>query len=375
VLVVDDSHFVRRALVRLLGSDPRIQVVSAAASGADAVDEAVRLVPDVVTLDVEMPGMDGLATLDALMRRRPTPVVMVSAHTAEGAQVTLRALARGAVDFVAKPGGAVSMDLGTLRDELIAKVLAAARAHAHAGRPVRRSSARNPARVAPGGDDSPARPEPSPRSCCVAIGSSTGGVMALQAALGGLPQRPGAPIVVAQHMPALFTGPLAELLREATGLPAREARDGEMLAPDTIYVAPGGFHTTVAREAGRRGPVRLRVSPEPAQIALRPSVNQLFTSVARVYGPGTVAVILTGMGNDGTEGLRAVKAGGGVTLAQDESTSVVYGMPGSAVRAGLADVVAPVGRMGEEIVRALGASVRRDDGRTDAVRGRAPLER
>jgi two-component system chemotaxis response regulator CheB len=349
VLVVDDSHFVRRALARLLASDARVEVVGDAASGVEAVDRVVALEPDVVTLDVEMPGMDGLATLDALMHRRPTPVIMVSAHTAAGAQVTLRALSRGAVDCVAKPGGPVSMDLGTLREELIAKVLVAAVSHPRGGRtavPAGERAASTPPRR--GGASAGGL-----RGRAVAIGASTGGVMALQLVLAGLPVGTRVPIFVAQHMPRLFTAPLAEMLGEAARLPAREARDGEPVQPGEVYVAPGGMHLTVVRDARTRE-VGLRVSPDPADAPLRPSVDLLFASVARAYGEGAVGVVLTGMGSDGTEGLAAIKRAGGVAVVQDETTSVVYGMPGSAVRAGLADVVAPVGRIGEEIARAVG---------------------
>ncbi len=372
VLVVDDSHFVRRALTRLLASDPRVVVAGTAAGGAEALEQVTELAPDVVTLDVEMPGLDGIATLDALMLRRPTPVIMVSAHTAAGAQVTLRALVRGAVDFVAKPGGPVSMDLTALRDELIAKVLAAA-GHRHGadGSGTVRAAARP--HVVPSAGTGPAG-----AGRAVAIGASTGGVMALQATLAGLPRGLGVPIFIAQHMPPLFTAALAETLRESTGLPVYEAGDGEPVRPGRVYVAPGGRHLTVERPAdrlarherradgsprgggrtGRGAEVRLRVSSEPASLVLRPSVNRLFASVAEVYGAGAVGVVLTGMGSDGTEGLAALKRAGGVGVVQDEATSVVYGMPGSAVRAGLADVVAPVGRIGEEIARALGFELR-----------------
>lgn len=352
VLVVDDSHFVRRALARLLASDPRVVVVGEAADGDAALDRLLALEPDVVTLDVEMPGQDGLATLEAIMRRRPTPVLMVSARTAAGAHVTLRALARGAVDFVTKPDGSVSMSLGALRDELIAKVLAAAGARRRPLRPpieIRRDRVSRPPEVRV--------PRQAPR-CGVAIGASTGGVMALQVVLGKLPVPLEVPIFVAQHMPAHFTAAFARLLEDSTGLPAKEAQDGEPVRPGWVYVAPGGRHLTVVARGRGAFEARLCVSDEPAAITLRPSVNRLFESVARVYGAGTVAVVLTGMGNDGTDGLAAVKAAGGIALCQDESTSVVYGMPGSAVRAGLADVVAPVGRLGEEIGRALDALAR-----------------
>ncbi len=367
VLVVDDSHFVRRALARLLAADPRVVVAGEAATGAEAIERAVALAPDVVTLDVEMPGMDGLTTLDALMRRQPTPVIMVSAHTVAGAQVTLRALARGAVDFVAKPDGSVSMDLAARREELVGKVLAAAasrsrRSEGPAG-PPRGGHPKEPAAPsAPSAARSPRGAEgfpgwsgpPRMKRRAVAIGASTGGVMALRAVLSGLPGALGVPIFVAQHMPALFTVPLAEMLGEVAGVPAHEARNGEPVEPDRVYVAPGGMHLALVSPGARGGEIRLQVSGEPAAITLRPSVNLLFASVARVYGAGAVGVVLTGMGSDGTEGLAAMKAAGGVGVVQDEATSVVFGMPGSAVRAGLADVVAPVDRIGEAIARALG---------------------
>jgi two-component system chemotaxis response regulator CheB len=250
------------------------------------------------------------------------------------------------------------MDLGALRDELIAKVLAAASAR---GKPLRPPI--DGRRGSHGARPRASRPTEAPVGRRggrrgVAIGASTGGVMALQTLLRGLPAPLGVPVFVAQHMPAHFTGPLAELLEDSTGVPAREARDGEPAEPGWVYVAPGGRHlTVVAPRPGGEG-ARLCVSDDPAAVTLRPSVNRLFESVARVYGAGTVAVVLTGMGNDGTEGLAAVKAAGGLGLCQDELTSAVYGMPGSAVKAGLADVVAPVGRLGEEIGRALAAVLR-----------------
>lgn len=359
VLVVDDSHFVRRALTRLLASDPRVAVVGEAADGGEALERLLSLEPDVVTLDVEMPGQDGLAALEAIMRRRPTPVIMVSALTAAGAQVTLKALARGAVDVVAKPDGSVSMGLGAVRDEIVSKVVAAGRGAERMAAPAAPAAAPAP----PAGLPSRAGEAWPAAGRAVAIGASTGGVMALQAVLARLRAPLAAPVLVAQHMPPLFTAPLAELLRDSAGVDAREGRDGDRVAAGCVYIAPGGRHMTVVPGHGSRREVRLRVSADPAGITLRPSVDLLFASVARVYGAGAVGVVLTGMGNDGTEGLAALKAAGGVGLCQDEATSVVYGMPGSAVRAGLADVVAPLARLGEEIERAL-ASGRQPIGTT-----------
>jgi two-component system chemotaxis response regulator CheB len=310
-LVVDDSALMRRLISDLLTSSGRIEVVGVARDGREAVAQALKLRPDVITVDVAMPGVSGLDALPAILSVHEAPVVMVSALTQEGADVTLKALELGAVDFHPKPGKDQLAAMRAEGERLVAKLLEAAQ-----GRVLRPRRAVVPPRAT-------ALP-PGEAAGCIAIGISTGGPQALARVLPLLrPDSP--PIVIVQHMPAPFTGVFAQRLDRTSPLDVREATDGEILGPGRVLIAPGGRHMSLI---GRAGQARAVLSPpdEPSVSGHRPSVDVLFRSVARIYGPSAVGVIMTGMGRDGVEGCIAIRDAGGVTLGQDEATSVVYGM-------------------------------------------------
>ncbi|WP_337174102.1 chemotaxis response regulator protein-glutamate methylesterase [Paludisphaera sp.] len=324
VLVVDDSALMRRLLSDVLNSSGRIEVVGVARDGREAVAQTAKLRPDVVTLDVAMPDVSGLDALPAILAVHESPVVMVSALTQEGADVTLKALELGAVDFHPKPASGQLADMRAEGERLVAKILDAAQGRVM--RPRRATSAAPPASsrglaVPPGG-----------AAGCVAIGISTGGPQALAAVL-PLIRPPTPPIVIVQHMPAQFTGVFAKRLDRSSALDVKEAADGDLVEPNRVLIAPGGRHLTVV---GRAGNVRAAISSpdDPPVSGHRPSVDVLFRSVARAFGPAAVGVVMTGMGRDGVNGCGAILEAGGVTLGQDEATSVVYGMNKAAFLAG-----------------------------------------
>jgi two-component system chemotaxis response regulator CheB len=333
VLVIDDSAFVRKAIQRMLSGVPDIRVVGTAANGEEGLAQARELEPDVVTLDVKMPKMGGLETLERLMAERPVPVLLMSTLTQEGAEVTLRGLELGAMDFVDK-SSVQPMSMLSLAEELIGKIRAL-----------------GVARVRPRPHAAPPRPrERTEAAEVVVVAASTGGPTALQAMVAGLPAGFGAAVLVVQHIPRGFTKSLAERLDARSAIPVREARDGDPVGPGAVLVAPAGIHTRLVRRAGT---VQVSLDEEPRDALHRPSADVLMTSAALVYGPRVVGVVLTGMGADGTDGLRAIRAAGGRTLAESEETCVIYGMPKSAVDAGVVDRLAPLDRMAEEILAAV----------------------
>jgi len=326
VLVADDSPTARALIAAILGSDPEIEVVGEARDGVEAVDLTGRLRPDLVTMDIQMPRLDGLAATLEIMITAPTPIVIVTAGLRPGeAGGPLDMLDHGALDVLRKPRGPGSPGFGAAAGRLVATVKAMARVKV-----VRRWRA------------GPTRPEPSPppgprpRSRVVAIAASTGGPGALRRVLSGLPPGFSAPVLVVQHITPGFVAGLAGWLDGACPLHVKLAEDGEPLAPRTAYLAPDGRHLGVS--ADRRAAL-CRSDPVDG---FRPSATTLFESVARAYGPSALGVILTGMGHDGVRGLRALRRAGGRIIAQDESSSIVFGMPGAAIDAGLADAVLPV---------------------------------
>ena len=339
VLVVDDSAFMRKMVSEILTRDPGLSVAGQARDGADALAKLETLQPDVITLDIEMPVLDGISTLTEILRRRPTPVVMLSSLTQAGAEATLRCLELGAVDFVGKPSGAISLDIEKIGGELIGKVKAAARARLPGGPP---APAARP--------DVPSAPRVGPEKIAVlALGASTGGPRALQQIVPMLPAGLGVSIVIVQHMPAGFTASLAKRLEQTSPFTAREAADGDRLRPGQILVAPGGRHLQF--EAG--GVARL--TDEPPIHGVRPAVDVTLSSLAGLYGPRLLAVLLTGMGRDGARALKQISDRGGLTLAEDESTCVVYGMPKAAFDLGGVGRLLPLGEIAPAIARACGA--------------------
>lgn len=352
VLVVDDSAVMLRLLSDIINSDPALHVVDTASHGVDAVRKAEELRPDVITMDVHMPRMDGLKAVDYIMRTVPVPIIMISSLTQEGAEATMQALDFGAIDFVSKPSGYVSLDIDELATEIIAKIKLAAKI-----RVVRSvsqapdidfeqkeiglwSSGRPPAKH-------PRLPRAQNYQKIVAIGCSTGGPSALNEILQHFPADFQAPLVVVQHMPEKFTEKLAELLNHRMTLRVVEAREGMRLQRGVVYIAPGGYHMTI------RANHSIALQAESRRMVPCPSVDLLMTSVADVFGKNAVGVILTGMGNDGVAGMNAIKDRRGITIAQDEDTSLVFGMPKVAIESGCIDSIVPLTLVADEIMNSL----------------------
>lgn len=347
VLVVDDSVVIRRLVAHALEQDPAIEVVGAASNGAIALQRIPQFNPDVLTLDIEMPELDGLETLRRVRREYPQlRVIMFSTLTERGAAVTLEALALGADDYVAKASNEGSLDrsMTRLREELIPKIKQFFLKPAPSGKAARPDAARGSA--AP-----PARWGDRVRPKVVAIGVSTGGPTALAAALPEFPAEFPLPVLVVQHMPPLFTRLLAERLHSTCRLPVEEARQGQAVTAGKILIAPGDFHMKVA---AKEGGVLVSLDQSPPQNSCRPAADALFASIGEVYGGAVVAAVLTGMGQDGLRGAQILKARGAHVLAQDEASSVVWGMPGAVANAGLADRVLPLDAVVPEILRIVG---------------------
>ncbi|MBL9201898.1 MAG: chemotaxis response regulator protein-glutamate methylesterase [Opitutaceae bacterium] len=349
VLIVDDSVVVRRLVSDCLAGDPEIEVVGTAADGQIALAKIPQVNPDLVTLDIEMPVLDGLQTVSAIRKTyAKLPVIMFSTLTERGGAATLDALARGANDYVTKPAnvGSVAQSIERVREDLIPKIKSLCR---RAAPVVLACPIIRPPKPPVAGSGSPlgsAASFVSSRVDVLAIGVSTGGPNALAAMMPGLAKRFPVPIVIVQHMPPLFTRMLAERIEAVTGMPTREGVAGAILKPGEIWVAPGGHHMDL--EKTPEG-VRLRVHDAPPENSCRPAVDVLFRAVAKIYGPRALSVILTGMGQDGLVGCQHIREAGGQVLVQDEATSVVWGMPGAVATAGLAQKILPLGEIAAEI--------------------------
>jgi two-component system chemotaxis response regulator CheB len=364
VLVVDDSALMRKMVTEMLSQDDGIAVVGQARDGADALTKVEALRPDVVTMDVEMPVMDGVAALAEIMQRHPTPVVMLSSLTQQGAEMTLRCLDGGAIDVVGKPGGSISLNIAAVAADLIAKVKVAARV---------RLKPLGSSHPAPEGSPHPAGknltlPSPSERrgfpegkesyprpsltgnrpSRALLIGSSTGGPRALQVLIPALPATLGIPVVIVQHMPPGFTASLAQRLNAASPLCVREATVGDRLEPGVALVAPGGYHL----EFDAQG--RVVLTEEPPIHGVRPAVDVTLASLTHLFNGNLTAVLLTGMGRDGARGLKSLRDRGGRTLAEDESTCVVYGMPRAAQELGGVERLLPLHQLADALTEILG---------------------
>src|SRR3989338_3385630 len=349
VLVVDDSGFFRRRVSEILSADPNIQVVGTATNGREAIDQALALKPDVITMDYEMPMMDGITAVRHIMQRCPTPVLMFSSLTHEGARVTLDALDAGAVDYLPKNFEDISRNPEKVKQLLCEKVHSIARSN-------RRYYGGAPAAVAPPSaapaPSAPVRPLPSgsatpaakrPAHQLVAIGTSTGGPVALQRVLTQLPANFPAPIVLIQHMPAAFTKAFAERLDKLCRISVKEAEDGDLLRPGLALLAPGCKQMMV----DQRGMVK--ILPGDERLNYKPCVDITFGSAAKSFGDKVLAVVLTGMGADGREGARLLKQSGSQVWAQDEASCVIYGMPMAIVKANLADAIYPLDDIGRHL--------------------------
>lgn len=371
VLVVDDSGFFRRRVSEILSADPTIQVIGTATNGKEAIDQALALKPDVITMDYEMPLMDGITAVRHIMQRCPTPVLMFSSLTHEGARVTLDALDAGAVDFLPKNFEDISRNPEKVKQMLCEKVHSISRSNRRmssysAPAPVAPAAVARPAPggfAAPAAQPAPARTTPiASRSAAgpvaasgapkrkayklVAIGTSTGGPVALQRVLTQLPGNFPAPIVLVQHMPAAFTKAFAERLDKLCRISVKEAEDGDILRPGLALLAPGGKQMMI----DGRGAVR--ILPGDERLNYKPCVDITFGSAAKSFGDKVLAVVLTGMGADGREGARMLKQGGSQVWAQDEASCVIYGMPMAIVKASLADAVYSLDDIGRHLVEA-----------------------
>jgi two-component system, chemotaxis family, protein-glutamate methylesterase/glutaminase len=364
VMIVDDAVVVRGLVSRWIDAEPDLKVVASLRTGREAVDQLLRHNPDVVLLDIEMPDLDGIEALPLLLeKKRDLIVIMASALTRRSAEVSLRALSLGAADYIPKP--ATNREVTTsasFRRDLIEKVrqLGARRKRAFVGKPAAMPIAPARPRVVPtplravpapaiGHTDIKLRPFAITPPRVLLIGSSTGGPQALTglvSEIAAVLER--APVLITQHMPPTFTTILAEHLARAGHCPAHEAEDGEAIVPGTIYLAPGGHHMSVTR---REGQPAIAISDGPLVNFCRPAVDPLFSSAAQIWGSGVMAVILTGMGSDGTHGAQDVAAAGGSVIAQDEASSVVWGMPGAAANAGVCSAVLPLDQIAPKLVR------------------------
>ena len=343
VLVVDDAVVVRRLVADALATDPEIEVVGTAANGRIALQKIPQVNPDVVTMDVEMPELNGIETVRALRPIYPRlPVIMFSTLTERGAAATLDALSAGASDYVTKPAnvGSVALAQQRVRDDLIPRIKSLA------GRVVMPVVPPRPVTLA---SRPPVRPlTGESRLGIVAIGVSTGGPNALAALIPALPADLRVPVVIVQHMPPMFTRLLAERLNTQSPLQVREAAPGMIVGPGTVTIAPGDYHMVLERHGID---VCVALNQNPPENSCRPAVDPLFRSVVALYGARTIGVILTGMGQDGLRGCEGIREAGGLVLAQDEESSVVWGMPGFVARAGLPDKIVPLSEMAAEITR------------------------
>jgi two-component system, chemotaxis family, protein-glutamate methylesterase/glutaminase len=350
ILIVDDSSFMRMAIRGILLKEPTVEVVGTANDGMEGVEKALALKPDIITMDVEMPRMDGIAALKQIMAKSPTKVIMVSTLTNEGAKATFEALDAGAIDYIPKNVTDSSDAQNIFKDELLKKIREASkskflRAAPSVGQVSHPAAAPAVTKSATGIHNK--------RINYVGIGASTGGPVALQEVISRIPMNFPYGIVVAIHMPKAFTGPYADRLNAKCSITVKEAVDGEQIRPGTILVAPGGMHTQVVRSGGG---LIIKTSPTTAfpQYVYIPSVDLMISSMAEVTSGAMLGVVLTGMGNDGFKGMQLLKQKGGVTIAQDEATSTIYGMPKACVEGGVADAVLPLGQIGYEIARFAG---------------------
>lgn len=340
VLVVDDSAFMRNALVNMLNSDPEIKVIGIARDGVQAVEMTASLKPDIVTLDIDMPNMDGIEALKQIMAQNPVPVLMVSSLTTEGANATLDALDLGAIDFIPKDLDDLSVNIVKIKEILVEKIKIIGKKHIIPGprviSPAPIEMPRSSLRVS------------SKKTSVVTIGSSTGGPKALQTLLSKIPDNFPVPILIAQHMPPNFTGPFAERLNNLSAIDVKEAEHGEPIKTGTAYIAPGRGHMGVLRKKITETVISVSENIKP--YLNKPSVDALILSVLESYSGRVLGVILTGLGNDGKKGMKEIKNKGGSTVVESESSCVVYGMPKAVVDAGYADKVVHIDNIAGEIV-------------------------
>ncbi|MDY0386600.1 MAG: chemotaxis response regulator protein-glutamate methylesterase [Methanolobus sp.] len=362
VLVVDDSALMRKVVSDILKEDPEINVIATARNGLEAVEKVEKFRPDVVTLDVEMPKLDGLHALGYIMSECPTPVVMLTAIDSRSAESTLNAFEYGAVDFIQKPSGNISLNIVDIAIEIRKKVKMASKvdlkklgfmeehvkkARENEGKTLRTTQKKQVVQ----------KRKHHAKGKIIAIASSTGGPRALEQVIPRLPGDLKAPVVIVQHMPAGFTASLAQRLDGQSQLTVTEAKDGDVLYAGHAYLAPGNYHMEiVSKEIGGFYHEVVSLNQKPREQGVRPCANRLFSSLVPIYGAKIITAVLTGMGADGADGVEAIKNAGGKAIAEDEKTCVVYGMPRAVIQRGLADSIVPLDKMSSEIVRMLNSS-------------------
>ena len=348
VIVVDDSAFMRKSISIMLESDKSIKVIATARDGEEGYNLTKKLRPDLVTMDIEMPKMDGLTSLQKIMQDCPTPVIMVSSLTTEGAELTIKALEYGALDFIPKELSYINVNIIKIKEELIRKVKEIVKQNSIKERLKRLNRYRESSRH----EINPPTLKYLPKIGykAVAIGISTGGPLSLQKIIPLLSKKINCPLFIVQHMPPKFTKSLAERLNSLSELEVKEAENKEAVRNGVVYIAPGGLHMTI--DKNNLGTFFVSISKEPSSALHKPSVDLMIDSVVNGYGKNTLGVIMTGMGKDGLEGIRKLKQLGGYCVAQDEESCVVYGMPKAVTEAGYADVVAPLESISEIINQA-----------------------
>lgn len=339
VLVVDDSLLMRRVIADTINNDPALEVIDKAKNGREALEKIFNLNPDVVTMDINLPVIDGITVLKKIMQKQPTRVVMISAYTREGATATMKALELGAVDFIAKPSGEVSLDIYKLKDEIISKIKLAAK--------IDLDRYLSTLALSEAGQLPRIKLFPVIKKLVV-IGASTGGPKAVLDVMQALPAGLPAAFLIVQHMPKGFTLSFAERISWQSKIKTKEAEDDDIVLADKAYVAPAGYHMLLEKQGDR---LKVRLNQDALVNYVRPSVDVTLNSAVKLFGKNAVGVILSGMGKDGLKGCREIKEKGGVVIAQDEETSVVWGMPKSVSDAGLADMVLPVSEIAGQIVK------------------------
>jgi two-component system chemotaxis response regulator CheB len=339
VLVVDDSALMRKIVSDMINSEPDMEVVDIARNGQELFEKLPRTSCQVITLDVEMPVMDGITALKEVKKRNSgLQVIMLSSMSNKGPQLTMECLENGAFDFIPKPSGAISLDINKVKDELVQKIRAAYDAKNH--------SSESKVNQAANFEVSKIKKTSELHGIeTVLIGASTGGPKALYSVITNLPKNLGVPVFVVQHMPVGFTKAFADRLNSNSKITVVEAKDGEIIVKDTVYIAPGGFHMEVGSDK------KIHLNSEPAVWGVRPAVDKLFLSAVRVYGSHILSVVLTGMGRDGAQGTVEVKKAGGITISEHQSTWTIYGMPKVAFETGMVDEVLPINEVADKIVK------------------------
>lgn len=337
VLVVDDSAFMRKILSDILNSDPDIEVIATAINGKYAVRKAIELHPDVIAMDLEMPDVNGVEAIKQIMKDDPVPIIAISAHSETESNITFDAMKAGAIDFILKPSGEISIDMTKVQQEIIHKVKMASKAQIRRFKPVL---------------STPKRYRFSSTSKkIIVIGASMGGPQTLTALLTEIPKNIPSPILIVQHMPPVFTKSFAERLNAVCDIEVREAKDGDIIRDGLALIAPGGFHMELEPNKKDKYKSVIRLNMDPPELGVRPCINKLFISVAKIFKDNTIGVILTGMGNDGTLGSKELKSLNGTVIAEAEESCIIYGMPKEVINSGYADLVLNLNKIAVALVQ------------------------